>query len=130
MFSNLFIESTSIPEHDAVICARRPRGHEPRLFMGHVLAGRGRISEGTCYRLYSEADFESRPRYTDPEIRRAALAGVILRMLSLGLGRIEEFPFLEPPDPRAIADGWQQLAELGAVDEQRRLTPIGKLMSS
>ncbi|BDU15622.1 ATP-dependent RNA helicase HrpA [Lysobacter auxotrophicus] len=89
----------------------------------------GRISEGTCYRLYSEADFDSRPRYTDPEIRRAALAGVILRMLSLGLGRIEEFPFLEPPDPRAVADGWQQLAELGAVDEQRRLTPIGKLMS-
>ncbi|MBU8975481.1 ATP-dependent RNA helicase HrpA [Lysobacter sp. MMG2] len=89
----------------------------------------GRISEGTCFRLYSEADFESRPRYTDPEIRRAALAGVILRMLSLGLGRIEEFPFLEPPDPRAIADGWQQLAELGAVDEERRLTPTGKLMS-
>ena len=89
----------------------------------------GRISEGTCFRLYSEADFESRPRYTDPEIRRAALAGVILRMLSLGLGRIEEFPFLEPPDPRAIADGWQQLAELGAVDEERHLTPIGKLMS-
>ena len=89
----------------------------------------GRISEGTCFRLYSEADFESRARYTDPEIRRAALAGVILRMLSLGLGRIEEFPFLEPPDPRAVADGWQQLAELGAVDEQRHLTPIGKLMS-
>ncbi|WP_414674715.1 ATP-dependent RNA helicase HrpA [Lysobacter sp.] len=89
----------------------------------------GRISEGTCYRLYSEADFESRPRYTDPEIRRAALAGVILRMLSLGLGRIEEFPFLEPPDPRAIADGWQQLAELGAVDDERRMTPTGRQMS-
>lgn len=89
----------------------------------------GRISEGTCFRLYSEADFESRPRYTDPEIRRAALAGVILRMLSLGLGNIEDFPFLEPPDPRAIADGWQQLNELGAVDEQRKLTATGKLMS-
>ena len=94
----------------------------------------GRIAEGTCYRLYAEADFESRPRYTDPEIRRAALAGVILRMLSLGLGRIEEFPFLEPPDPRAIADGWQQLAELGATDTDtagggRRLTAIGKLMA-
>ncbi|GAB3378489.1 ATP-dependent RNA helicase HrpA [Lysobacter fragariae] len=105
----------------------------------------GRISEGTCYRLYSEADFESRPRYTDPEIRRAALAGVILRMLSLGLGRIEgrasgqpqdgdariieNFPFLEPPDPRAVADGWQQLSELGAIDEQRRMTAIGKLMA-
>src|SRR4249919_3900828 len=94
----------------------------------------GRIAEGTCYRLYSEADFESRPRYTDPEIRRAALAGVILRMLSLGLGRIEDFPFLEPPDPRAVADGWQQLAELGAVDIDaagggRQLTTIGKQMA-
>ncbi|MDQ3288123.1 MAG: ATP-dependent RNA helicase HrpA [Pseudomonadota bacterium] len=75
----------------------------------------GRVSEGTCYRLYSEADFTSRPEYTDPEIRRAALAGVILRMLALGLGLIEDFPFLEAPDPRAIADGWQQLGELGAV---------------
>ncbi|MFK3646915.1 ATP-dependent RNA helicase HrpA [Lysobacter enzymogenes] len=89
----------------------------------------GRISEGTCYRLYSEPDFESRPRYTDPEIRRAALAGVILRMLSLGLGDIEAFPFLEPPDSRAVADGWQQLNELGAVDEQRKLTAIGRTMA-
>ncbi|MFZ5662676.1 MAG: ATP-dependent RNA helicase HrpA [Pseudomonadota bacterium] len=89
----------------------------------------GRISEGVCYRLYSEADFLSRPQYTDPEIRRAALAGVILRMLSLGLGRIEAFPFLEPPDPRAIADGWQQLAELGAVDGERKLTAIGRQMA-
>ncbi|MFD0322036.1 ATP-dependent RNA helicase HrpA [Lysobacter gummosus] len=89
----------------------------------------GRISEGTCYRLYSEADFESRARYTDPEIRRAALAGVILRMLSLGLGHIEDFPFLEPPDSRAVADGWQQLAELGAVDEGRKLTAIGRTMA-
>lgn len=89
----------------------------------------GRVSEGTCYRLYSEVDFESRPPYTDPEIRRAALAGVILRMLSLGLGRIEDFPFLEPPDARAVADGWQQLAELGAIDEQRKLTATGRLMA-
>ncbi|GAB3744733.1 ATP-dependent RNA helicase HrpA [Lysobacter olei] len=89
----------------------------------------GRVAEGTCFRLYSAVDFESRPRFTDPEIRRSALAGVILRMLSLGLGRIEDFPFLEPPDPRAVADGWQQLSELGAVDESRRLTPTGKLMA-
>ncbi|MCI4567795.1 ATP-dependent RNA helicase HrpA [Lysobacter sp. CFH 32150] len=89
----------------------------------------GRIAPGTCYRLYAEADFAARAQYTDPEIRRAALAGVILRMLSLGLGRIEEFPFLEPPDPRAVADGWQTLAELGAVDEHRKLTPVGKLMA-
>ncbi|MGH8084812.1 MAG: ATP-dependent RNA helicase HrpA [Lysobacter sp.] len=94
----------------------------------------GRVSEGTCYRLYSEADFESRPEFTDPEIRRAALAGVILRMLSLGLGDIESFPFLEPPDSRAVADGWQQLAELGATDAAsdnsgRKLTATGKLMA-
>jgi len=93
-------------------------------------AGRcGRIAPGTCFRLYSEAEFLSRPAYTDPEIRRAALAGVILRMLSLGLGDIEQFPFLEPPDSRAVADGWQQLGELGAVDAQRKLTAIGRTMS-
>ncbi len=93
-------------------------------------AGRcGRIAPGTCFRLYSEADFASRPAFTDPEIRRAALAGVILRMLSLGLGSIEDFPFLEPPDPRAIADGWQQLGELGAVDAQRKLTTVGRTMA-
>lgn len=89
----------------------------------------GRVAPGTCYRLYAEADFESRAAYTDPEIRRAALAGVILRMLSLGLGDIDGFPFLEPPEPRAIADGWQQLQELGAVDERRRLTPTGNAMA-
>lgn len=89
----------------------------------------GRIAPGTCYRIYSQADFESRAAYTDPEIRRAALAGVILRMLSLGLGSIEEFPFLEPPDPRAIADGWQQLTELGAVDAHRKLNQTGRTMS-
>ncbi|QOW19132.1 ATP-dependent RNA helicase HrpA [Lysobacter ciconiae] len=89
----------------------------------------GRVSDGICYRLYSEADFDSRPEYTDPEIHRAALAGVILRMLSLGLGDIEQFPFLEPPDTRAIADGWRQLVELGAVDERRKLTAVGRLMA-
>lgn len=133
-------------------------------------AGRcGRVAPGACYRLYSEVEFAARAEYTDPEIRRAALAGVILRMLSLGLDRldgatpkrdrrggaargvqaqasetrdgaspatpaagaqvIEDFPFLEPPDPRAIADGWQQLAELGAVDARRALTPVGRAMA-
>ncbi|MFL9584540.1 ATP-dependent RNA helicase HrpA [Stenotrophomonas sp. AB1(2024)] len=89
----------------------------------------GRVSEGICYRLYSEADFQSRAEFTDPEIRRSSLSGVILRMLQLGLGRIEDFPFLEAPDERAIADGWQQLGELGAVDNERRLTPIGRQMA-
>ncbi|MET0893422.1 MAG: DUF3418 domain-containing protein, partial [Pseudoxanthomonas sp.] len=78
--------------------------------------------------------FESRPEFTDPEIRRSSLSGVILRMLALGLGRIEDFPFLEPPDERAIADGWQQLVELGAVGgpergSDRTLTTIGRQMS-
>ena len=89
----------------------------------------GRIAEGICYRLYAEADFQARAEFTDPEIRRSSLAGVILRMLQLGLGRIEDFPFLEPPDERAIADGWQQLAELGAVDKDRKLTTIGRQMA-
>ena len=89
----------------------------------------GRVSEGICYRLYSEADFLSRAEFTDPEIRRSSLSGVILRMLQLGLGRIEDFPFLEAPDERAIADGWQQLGELGAVDGERRLTPVGRQMA-
>ncbi|MCD9086248.1 ATP-dependent RNA helicase HrpA [Stenotrophomonas sp. SY1] len=89
----------------------------------------GRIAEGICYRLYSEADFQSRPEFTDPEIRRSSLAGVILRMLQLGLGQIDEFPFLEAPDERAVADGWQQLAELGAIDDERKLTAIGRQMA-
>ena len=93
-------------------------------------AGRcGRTAPGVCFRLYDETDFQTRAAYTDPEILRASLAGVILRMLSLGLGRIEEFPFLEVPDERAINDGWQQLQELGAVDRQRHLTPIGRTMA-
>ncbi|MDR1075595.1 MAG: ATP-dependent RNA helicase HrpA [Xanthomonadaceae bacterium] len=93
----------------------------------------GRVADGICYRLYSEADFLSRPEFTDPEIKRSSLAGVILRMLHLGLGHIEDFPFVETPDERAIADGWQQLAELGAVtsDErgQRKLSAIGRQMA-
>ena len=89
----------------------------------------GRIAAGICYRLYSEADFLSRPRYTDPEILRASLAGVILRMLSLGLGRVEDFPFIDAPDPRAVADGWQTLTELGAIDKDRQLLPAGRQMA-
>nr|WP_298129969.1 ATP-dependent RNA helicase HrpA [uncultured Pseudoxanthomonas sp.] len=89
----------------------------------------GRIAEGICYRLYAEADFQARAEFTDPEIRRSSLGGVILRMLQLGLGRIEDFPFLEPPDERAVADGWQQLTELGAIDGERRLTAIGRQMA-
>lgn len=89
----------------------------------------GRISSGICYRLYSEDDFKQRPEFTDPEIRRASLAGVILRMLHLRLGALEKFPFIDMPDARAINDGWQNLAELGAIDGQRQLTAIGRQMA-
>jgi ATP-dependent helicase HrpA len=90
-------------------------------------AGRcGRVSNGICVRLYEEKEFAQRPRFTDPEILRSSLAGVILRMKSLRLGAVEDFPFLEAPPPKAMADGYQLLAELGAVDEANELTPIGK----
>ena len=91
-------------------------------------AGRcGRVQAGICFRLYSEEDFTKRAPYTDPEILRSSLAGVILRMKSLQLGDVEEFPFLEAPAPRMIADGYQLLAELGAIDETtKELTPIGQ----
>jgi ATP-dependent helicase HrpA len=89
-------------------------------------AGRcGRVSNGICIRLYDEKDFVGRPKFTDPEIMRSSLAGVILRMKSLGLGLVEDFPFIEPPPRRAIADGYQLLSELGAVDEHNELTPMG-----
>ena len=89
-------------------------------------AGRcGRVANGICIRLYDQKDFDGRPRFTDPEILRSSLAGVILRMKSLHLGGVEEFPFLERPSGRAIADGYQLLTELGAVDEANELTPMG-----
>ncbi|MBI2772166.1 MAG: ATP-dependent RNA helicase HrpA [Burkholderiales bacterium] len=90
-------------------------------------AGRcGRVADGICIRLYDEKDFNSRPRFTDPEILRSSLAGVILRMKSLHLGDVANFPFLEAPAGRAIADGYQLLNELGAVDDNNDLTPIGQ----
>lgn len=90
-------------------------------------AGRcGRVADGICIRLYDEADFNARPRFTDPEILRSSLAAVILRMKSLHLGQVEDFPFLEAPTRRAITDGYQLLQELGAVDEANELTPLGR----
>jgi ATP-dependent helicase HrpA len=89
-------------------------------------AGRcGRVMSGVCVRLYSEEDYNARAPFTDPEILRSSLASVILRMKALKLGEVEDFPFLEAPSARAIADGYQLLSELNAVDEARRLTPIG-----
>jgi ATP-dependent helicase HrpA len=90
-------------------------------------AGRcGRVANGICIRLYDEKDFNGRPRFTDPEILRSSLAGVILRMKSLHLGDVARFPFIEPPSGRAIADGYQLLNELGAVDDANELTPMGQ----
>ena len=89
-------------------------------------AGRcGRLGPGVCIRLYDEADFQNRPRFTDPEILRSSLASVILRMKALKLNDIEQFPFVEAPSGRAVADGYHLLQELGAIDERNRLTRIG-----
>ncbi|MBI2287311.1 MAG: ATP-dependent RNA helicase HrpA [Nitrosomonadales bacterium] len=89
-------------------------------------AGRcGRVMSGVCIRLYDEADFLQRAEFTDPEIFRVSLATVILRMSALELGEISEFPFSEPPTPRMIADGYQLLVELNAIDEARQLTDLG-----
>ena len=93
-------------------------------------AGRcGRVANGICIRLYDEKDFAARPRFTDPEILRSSLAGVILRMKALHLGLVDDFPFIEPPPRKAIADGYALLGELGAVDELNELTAIGKELS-
>ena len=93
-------------------------------------AGRcGRVADGICIRLYEEQDYLGRPRFTDPEILRSSLASVILRMKALRLGAIENFAFIEPPQGRAMADGYQLLAELGAVDDDNELTPVGHTLA-
>ncbi|MDQ6988387.1 MAG: ATP-dependent RNA helicase HrpA [Mariprofundaceae bacterium] len=90
-------------------------------------AGRcGRVAAGVCFRLYSEDDFERRPEHTDPEIRRTNLAHVILQMISLGLGDIHDFDFMEPPEKRSIQDGYRLLEELQSIDASGKLTDIGK----
>jgi len=93
-------------------------------------AGRcGRVASGVCIRLYAEDDFKGRPAYTEPELLRSSLAGVILRMKSLHLGEVEDFPFLDPPLPKAISDGYSLLTELGAVDEAKELTETGRQLA-
>ncbi|MEW1890368.1 ATP-dependent RNA helicase HrpA [Streptomyces sp. IBSBF 3010] len=94
----------------------------------------GRTSDGICIRLYSEDDFLTRPEFTDAEILRTNLASVILQMTAAGLGDIEKFPFIDPPDHRNIRDGVQLLQELGALDAaekdpKKRLTPLGRKLS-
>ena len=88
----------------------------------------GRVADGICIRLYSQEDFESRPEFTDPEIQRTNLASVILQMAAARLGDIRAFPYLDPPDPRAITDGVKLLEELNAVADGR-LTETGRQMA-
>ena len=89
----------------------------------------GREGEGICIRLYSEDDFAERPEYTEPEIHRTNLASLILQMAALGLGAPEEFPFIDAPDARLLNDGYRLLAELSAVDGERRITRLGRRMA-
>ena len=89
----------------------------------------GRVGPGICYRLYDEADFASRDAFTDPELLRSSLANVILRMLALKLGEVDDFPFLDAPDPRVITDGFRRLTEISAIDEARKLTAIGRTLA-
>ncbi len=90
----------------------------------------GRVRSGVCYRLYDEDDFGNRAPYAIPEIQRVGLAGVILQMKALGLGRVESFPFLDPPSKRAIDDGYRVLEELGAIDEQGEPTEVGRKLAA
>lgn len=93
-------------------------------------AGRcGRLAEGICLRLYSEDDFQQRAPFTDPEIRRSSLAGVILRMADLKLPPLGEFPLPDPPSARLINEGYRTLREIGAIDSRKNLTPIGRQLA-
>lgn len=89
----------------------------------------GRVQAGVCVRLYSEQDFAARPEFTEPEILRTNLASVILQMMGLHLGKVEDFPFVEPPDSRMIKDGYETLHELGAITEENELTDIGRALA-
>ncbi|PSQ93502.1 MAG: ATP-dependent RNA helicase HrpA, partial [Proteobacteria bacterium SW_6_67_9] len=89
----------------------------------------GREGPGLCIRLYAEEDYAARPRFTDPEIQRTHLAAVVLQMASLGLGAVEAFPFIDPPERHLINDGYTTLFELGGVDAQRGLTRLGERLA-
>ncbi len=90
----------------------------------------GRVAEGICYRLYSEEDFLTRSEFTDPEILRTNLAAVILKMMDSGLGKVDEFEFIDVPDSRLWNDGYKLLQELQALDQHNRLTPLGRQIAS
>ncbi|MFP4012806.1 MAG: ATP-dependent RNA helicase HrpA [Chitinispirillaceae bacterium] len=89
----------------------------------------GRVQEGVCIRLYSEEEYLGREEFTQPEIKRSNLAGVILTMKAHGLGSVERFPFIDPPSTQAISEGYAQLRELGALDQNNKLTRLGKEMA-
>ena len=89
----------------------------------------GRVADGIAIRLYSQEDFDSRPAFTEPEIQRTSLASVILQMAALGLGDVARFPFVDPPDTRAIRDGLAALAEIGALGEDGALTDVGRKLA-
>ena len=89
----------------------------------------GRVRDGVCVRLYEETELDERPAFTDPEIRRSSLAGVILRMKALGLPEIADFPFLDPPAPKAISEGYRTLREVDALDRHKNLTDYGRRMA-
>ena len=89
----------------------------------------GRVSEGICIRLYDEEDFNSRAEFTPPEIHRISLASVILQMSVMKLGSVQNFPFIEPPENKSLNDGFRQLQELGALDDNRRLTDSGRQLA-
>ncbi len=89
----------------------------------------GRVRDGICVRLYDEQSFASRPAFTDPEIKRTGLAGTILRMKAFGLGSVEDFPFVDPPQSRSVTEGYRVLEELGALGEHRELTPLGERLA-
>lgn len=90
----------------------------------------GRVSDGICYRLYSEEDFQTRSEFTDPEILRTNLAAVILKMMDSGLGKVDEFEFIDVPDSRLWNDGYKLLQELQALDQHNRFTPLGRKIAS
>lgn len=89
----------------------------------------GRVREGICVRLYDEQSFAARPAFTDPEMKRVGLSGVILRMKSLGLGSVEDFPFLDAPHAKSIAEGYRVLEELGAIGSDHELLPLGRRLA-
>ena len=89
----------------------------------------GRLGPGLCVRLYTEADFEERDAFTEPEVLRTNLAALLLRLAADGLGEAENFPFIDAPDPRALGDGYRLLQELEALDDGRRITRLGRAMA-